>query len=116
MRDSFADRYRAMLDGIVAHGLPTAICTIYGGALTDPVQRRLGGTALCVLNDVITREAADRGLPLLDLRLIFSEDADYANPIEPSAQGGRKFAGAIAALLAEHDFSSRRATIFTAPA
>jgi hypothetical protein len=34
------------------------------------------------------------------------------NPIEPSAQGGGNIAGAIAELLARHDFSRRRAEVF----
>ena len=37
-------------------------------------------------------EAFARRLPMVDLRLICDEDADYANPIEPSVQSGRKIA------------------------
>jgi len=50
-----------------------------------------------VFNDVITRAAFSRGLALIDLRLICDEDSDYANPIEPSVQGGAKMARAILA-------------------
>jgi hypothetical protein len=67
---------------------------------------------LTLFNDVITREAFGRGLPLVDLRLVCGEDADYANPIEPSARGGAKIAGAIAALVAGHDFARRRSAVF----
>ena len=35
------------------------------------------------------------GLPLTDLRVICDEPEDYANPIEPSVQGGAKIARAI---------------------
>jgi hypothetical protein len=73
---------------------------------------RVGRTALTALNDAITREAARRGLPLIDLRVIFDSPADYANPIEPSAKGGAKFAAAIAAVVQEHDFAKRRSEIF----
>ncbi len=59
-----------------------------------------------------TREAFGRGLPLVDLRLVCSEDADYANPIEPSARGGAKIAGATADLVTGHDFARRRSTVF----
>lgn len=52
--------------------------------------------ALSLFNDVISRAAFSRGLPLIDLRLICAEPADYANPIEPSEQGGAKIASAIA--------------------
>ena len=40
----------------------------------------------------ILRVAFEHALPLLDLRLICDEDADYANPIEPSSYGGAEIA------------------------
>ena len=73
---------------------------------------RLAVTGLVLFNDVITRAAFAHGLPVLDLRLICDEDADFANPIEPSAQGGDKIAAAIARLVAEHDFGRRRSEVF----
>ena len=36
---------------------------------------------------------------LVDLRLVCTEAADYANPIEPSTAGGAKIARAVAALV-----------------
>jgi hypothetical protein len=47
-------------------------------------------------NDVILRTAMNLGLDIVDLRAISTEPADYANPIEPSLQGGLKIARAIA--------------------
>ena len=95
----FASDYEAMLEGVLAQGLPTAICTIYD---TPPsaANQRIIRTALSVFNDVITRAAFSRGLPLIDLRLICNEEGDYANPIEPSVQGGAKMAGAIVSFVA----------------
>ena len=55
---------------------------------------------LTLFNDVITREAFARRLPLVDLRLICNEPDDYANPIEPSAKGGAKIAAVIAQVVA----------------
>jgi hypothetical protein len=52
-----------------------------------------------LFNDRITREVFARGISLLDLRLVRSDDGDYANPIEPSVQGGSKIAQAICAFL-----------------
>jgi hypothetical protein len=49
-----------------------------------------------LFNDVITRTAFAIGAALIDLRLICDADEDYANPIEPSVQGGDKIASAIA--------------------
>lgn len=94
---AFRSRYGTMLDAVLRRDLPTAVCTIYDPRFPEPERRRRASTALSVLNDAITREAFARGLTLLDLRLICDEDADFANPIEPSVAGGRKIADAIAA-------------------
>jgi hypothetical protein len=37
-RDGFATGYRAMLDAVLGHGLPAAICTIYEPALLNPIS------------------------------------------------------------------------------
>ncbi len=92
--------YRAMLDGAAALRRPLAVCTIYDPRFPDATRRRLAITGLALFNDVIIRVAARRGLALLDLRLICDEDADFANPIEPSTAGGAKIATAIAGLAA----------------
>lgn len=101
VRESFAHEYRAMLDSVTARGLPTALCSIYDANYPDLLRQRLVVTGLCVFNDVITREAFRRGLDLIDLRLVCDESGDYANPIEPSVQGGAKIAAAIAAFSLE---------------
>jgi hypothetical protein len=75
-------------------------------------RRRIAVTALTALNDRITRAAFARGTSLIDLRLICAEDADYANPIEPSAQGGAKIAAAIAA-FATGEGRATRPRVFT---
>ena len=111
-RERFQRDYRAMLDGVTAKGLPVAVCTVYDARFPDPQQRRVAQAGLAVFNDCITREAFARGLPLLDLRLICNDDGDFANPIEPSVQGGAKITAAIAALLATHDFASPRSAVF----
>jgi hypothetical protein len=112
VRDGFVRDYRAMLDAVLGRGLPTAVCTIYDPRFPDPVRQRLAVAALTAFNDVITREAFGRGLPLVDLRLVCSDDADYANPIEPSARGGVKIASALAELVLRHDFARRRSEVF----
>jgi hypothetical protein len=110
--DGFGRGYRAMLGSVLDRGRPTALCTIYDPRYPDPRLQRLAVTGLALFNDVITRAAFAHGLPVLDLRLICDEDADFANPIEPSAQGGEKIAAAIARLLAEYDFARRRSAVF----
>lgn len=97
IRENFARNYNEMLDTVTAMNRPLAVCTIYDGRFVEPMQRRIANTALSLFNDTITRAAFSRGLTLIDLRLICDQDEDLANPIEPSVQGGRKIAHAIAA-------------------
>ena len=97
-QDRFASNYEGMLEGVLAAGLPTAVCTIYDTPPSAP-NHRVIKAALALFNDVITRAAFSRGLPLIDLRLICDEEGDYANPIEPSVQGGAKMAAAITSLF-----------------
>lgn len=93
----FARAYEEMVEAVLARGVRTTLCTIYDANFALP-EGPLVRTALSLFNDVITRAAFSRGLPLIDLRLICSEPSDYANPIEPSARGGEKIARAIARL------------------
>jgi hypothetical protein len=112
VRDAFTRDYRAMLDAVLGRDLPTAVCTVYDPRFQDLSRQRIAVVALALFNDVVTREAFRRGLPVVDLRLVSSEEADYANPIEPSAYGGAKIALAIADVVLRHDFARRRSEIF----
>ena len=94
-RDAFEEAYLEMLDGVLRTGLPTAVCTIYDPRFPDNRQRRVAMVALAAFNDVITRAAFSRGAAIIDLRLVCNEDADFADPIEPSITGGHKIASAI---------------------
>lgn len=128
----FETTYRAMLERASACRLPVTLCTIYFPRFdaVDPERLAafgLGGmeaagwarfqrnacVALALFNDVILRLAFEAHLPILDLRLICNEDADYANPIEPSARGGEKIAQRIATVLLEQDFDSPRSMVYT---
>ncbi|MGA0594904.1 SGNH/GDSL hydrolase family protein [Enterovirga sp. CN4-39] len=100
---SFERDYRGMLDLVLARRLPTAICTIYNPNYPDPARQRLSVSALAHMNDPIVRIAIEKALPLIDLRLVCTEPADYANPIEPSSRGGEKIAAAISALVLSGD-------------
>ncbi|HVG35293.1 MAG TPA: SGNH/GDSL hydrolase family protein [Pyrinomonadaceae bacterium] len=110
--EAFQRQYHAMLQGVLNYHLPTAICTIYYPHFPDPMLQRIAVAALTIFNDVIIREAFMAGVPILDLRLICNEDADYANEIEPSAVGGEKISDAILKVVAEHDFAAWRTEVF----
>jgi hypothetical protein len=97
-QERFAAGYATMLEAVAATGLPAAACTIYDTPPSAPNQRVIKSAA-ALFNDRITREVFARGISLLDLRLVCSDDGDYANPIEPSVQGGSKIAQAICAFL-----------------
>jgi hypothetical protein len=92
---AFERHYRHLVERLLERRLSLAVCTIYNGNFPDPKFQRIASTALCVFNDVILRVAFERGVTVIDLRLVCSEPADYANPIEPSSAGGAKIARSI---------------------
>lgn len=110
--EEFEVGYRRMLRAVAGAGRPAAVCTVYYPRFADALAQRLAVTGLTVFNDAIIRAAFEAGVPLLDLRLICNEGADYANAIEPSESGGAKIADAIVRLLSEHDFRHRRTEVF----
>lgn len=112
VRDYFTREYRAMLGAVTARGLPVAVCTIYDAQFPDLKQRRQASLGITIFNDCITREAALRGLALIDLRLLLTAKQDLANAIEPSVKGGAKIAAAIAAFANDYDFSKGRSEVF----
>lgn len=55
---------------------------------------------------------SQHNLPVIDLRLVCCDPADYANAIEPSSFGGEKITDNIVKIVADHDFS-KPASIYT---
>ena len=96
--DAFERAYRSAVRRAVSLGRYTAVCTVYNGAL-EPERARIARVGLSLFNDVILRTAVDLRLDALELRLVCSDPADYANPIEPSGTGGAKIARAIARMV-----------------
>jgi lysophospholipase L1-like esterase len=112
LRLRFIEAYRAMLKSLLAVNKPTAVCTVYDHipGLGDAEQ-----AALAEFNEIILREAFAAKIPLIDLRLVCLDEADYSelSPIEPSHLGGAKISRVIAEMLAEHDFGRRRSVVYT---
>ena len=103
--EAFEAAYGAAIDAVLGLRRPTTVCTIYNGALA-PDQAAAARVGLMMFNDVIIRAAAVRRLDVIELRTICTAPGDYANPIEPSDQGGRKIASAIARAVGAIDGGS----------
>ncbi|XFA73421.1 hypothetical protein RYO59_001667 [Thermosynechococcaceae cyanobacterium Okahandja] len=95
----FRKHYAAALERLCAAHLPLTVCTIYHPCFERREEQIVAQTALTFWNDVITSEALQRNLPMIDLRPMFNSPQDYANPIEPSVQGGQKLTDRIVALV-----------------
>jgi hypothetical protein len=111
-RDRFHQDYRQLVQAIQARGLPAAVCTIYEPQASDELFQREAISALCLFNDCIIRTAREFKLPVLDLRAVCTEIADFVDEIEPSRTGGAKIAETICRFIQEQDFGSRRALLF----
>tara|TARA_B100001123_G_C15087837_1_gene938360 strand:- start:174 stop:857 length:684 start_codon:yes stop_codon:yes gene_type:complete len=123
----FKKAYSEMLDSVLAHKLPTAVCNIYYPRYHVKSLNRTQGymsvfangeekqemamVAETIFNDIIMFEVFMRKLPLIDLRVLCNDDKDFANPIEPSAKGGNKIAGAMHRLISNHELSNLSSTI-----
>ena len=110
-RTRFAEAHRRLVRAIRERDLPTVVCTIYNPCSDDDAFQRAAVAALCLYNDAIIDNARRFRLPVIDLRVVCSEIADYANEIEPSAMGGAKIAEAIRQVVTTHDFDAGRSII-----
>jgi lysophospholipase L1-like esterase len=97
--DEFAAAYEETIDETLGLGLPLVVCTIYNGNFDPPEYQAAARMALCGFNDVILRVALRRSLPVIELRDVCTTTRDFANPIEPSVEGGAKIARAIVSVL-----------------
>ena len=114
LREDFERRYDAAVAAVAgAAGGRVAVCTIYDPNYEEPRRQRPATAALPAFNDVVTRVAVRRGLPVVDLRTAFVAPDDYANPIEPSVAGGRKLAGLIRRVVTAHDFAAGGSRFYT---
>jgi hypothetical protein len=109
----FEQQYQPMLDALLARTLPPILCTVYEPNFPDPSIQQLMSAGLLLFNDIILRIAFRKGIPVIDLRLVCTTPADYANEIEPSVAGGAKIASAIVRAATQHDFRLRRTTIYS---
>ena len=126
--ETFQQKYSAMLDSVLMHKLPTAVCNIYyprffSSSLDRVVSylpvmmdgeklQQMTMAAETIFNDIIMFEVFKRKLPLIDLRVLCNDDQDFANPIEPSCIGGMKIAKTINKIANEHSFDSNACGVY----
>ncbi len=111
VRTEFQNNYKNMLAHVMSFKKPTAVCTIYDSI---PGLESIAVSALAMFNEFILREAFVAKVPIIDLRLTFTDSADYSeiSPIEPSAIGGEKISQAISRLLNNHDYNQRCSVVY----
>ena len=92
-------RYEEILIHLKTLNRPVILCTIYEGDLQSDadlaVIEEAAKVLLGMMNDSIHFLGKKYDIEVLELRNIFTEVSDYANPIEPSHSGGEKLAKAI---------------------
>ena len=127
MRNQFETRYKEMLQHALSQQLPLTVCSVYyprfhsqnlervfpdGNRENEETLQQMAMAALANFNDAIFRQAFQLKVPLIDLRVLCDEDADFANPIEPSAVGGQKIARAIVDMLDSSKGSANKTTVY----
>jgi hypothetical protein len=101
VQERFAAQYMKVVDALIGTGKPLLICTIYDRVPGLSHELR---SALSLFNDLIVRTGVKSGVPILDLREICTDHADYStlSPIEPSVVGGNKIAGRLVSIVQSH--------------
>lgn len=111
-----ADEFEDILAGMIAAaketGLPTVVCTLVPARHVKPGEHRVSTTALAIFNDRVVRCAFGARLPIVDLRMVCDEDADYASATLLSRAGVRKAANVIRAALYEVSRSVQRTRVY----
>ncbi len=97
--EPLAERYEAIVKVLSSYRANLLLCTVYEGDLgrTDEFRGVLDSSKIMAssFNDIVYKTAKKFNADVLELRQIFTESDDYANPIEPSHTGGEKLANAI---------------------
>ena len=94
-----AENYETIVKQLSTNRAKLLCATVYEGNLVGSVEfdsiSNSSKAMVSLLNDSIFRICDEYKLDTLDLRNIFVSPEDYANPIEPSHEGGLKFAKKI---------------------
>lgn len=90
--------YGWMLDAVSERGLRVSACTIYTAIpFAEQEMRDYAPSAIGAFNAIIQRLAEARGVPVIRLDVVCSDQDDFSemSPIEPSSKGGQKIVDAI---------------------
>lgn len=94
----FEIAYGWMLDTVSECGHRVSVCTIYTAIpFAEREMRDHAPSAIGAFNAIILRLAEARGIPVIRLDVVCSDEGDYSemSPIEPSSKGGQKIVEAI---------------------
>jgi len=93
------ENYIKILEQLSQYDSKVLLCTVYEGDLKSDVlladYDKAGQAMLKMHNDTVYYLASKFEVDVLELRNIFTNKEDYANPIEPSHIGGEKLAKEI---------------------
>uniref|UniRef100_A0A7S3UYP9 SGNH hydrolase-type esterase domain-containing protein n=1 Tax=Heterosigma akashiwo TaxID=2829 RepID=A0A7S3UYP9_HETAK len=105
-------KYSRLLDALQEDGRPLMLCTIYHPHFDHPLMSIIARIGINIAAGVILSEGKRRGLPVIDLRKVFTQVRDYANPIEPGVPGGDKLSENLIHVLNSHDFAAGRHRVY----
>ena len=93
------DRYRTIVKNLSQQNPNLLLCTVYEGNLVgDSFYSDIAFASkamVSMFNDIVFNTASTFKIDVLELRNIFISPEDYANPIEPSHLGGKKYSQEI---------------------
>lgn len=110
--DEFESIFSALVTAALETALPTAVCTLVPARFAEPARQRVAATALAIFNERIERRAFAARLPIVDLRLVCDENADYASETLLSRAGVRKVANVVRTAFYEASRSGGRTRVF----
>jgi lysophospholipase L1-like esterase len=94
IREEFRRSYADLLDCLAHARRPVLVLTVYNPCFHahgfNPAYQQAAESAVSIINDVVQQEGRRRSFDILELRTLFQDRADYANPIEPSTVGAAK--------------------------
>lgn len=107
IRGRFVHSYRDLVRSLLELQLPLVVCTIYHPPFFAEEFEPAIAPGLSIFNDAILGIAFEEGVPVIETRLVCSQDSDFVSAIEPSDVGGAKIAEAVSKALGLEPASPR---------